>query len=194
MSYAELLSGVASPVGIVELCDGRAVIRVASSEFRCLTGTAGAAEGDLLACTLRFEAAAFQRAVDAALGPLPEGAPSYAVPQGEFMAWSAGKLPHRVTVRRARRRVRLQRGNVDACLLVVELLRDGRGGRGALRVGDLGRCRQERERETDAKGSVHGARILARSSLHHKTRQSLSPTLPWPRRHREHRDLPLVGR
>ena len=45
MSYAELLSGVASPVGIVELCDGRAVIRVASSEFRCLTGTAGAAEG-----------------------------------------------------------------------------------------------------------------------------------------------------
>jgi PAS domain S-box-containing protein len=101
MALAELLSGVAAPVGIVELIDGRALIRAASSEFRCLTGTAGIPDADLLSSTLRFEASAFQQAVDAALGTLPEGSPAYAVPQGDFVAWSAGKLPHRVTVRRA---------------------------------------------------------------------------------------------
>jgi two-component system cell cycle sensor histidine kinase/response regulator CckA len=101
MSFAELLCGVATPVGIVEPQAGRMLIRAASSEFRCLTGTAGVAEPDLLHCTLRFEPDTLQRAMDAALGTLPPDAPSYAVPQGDFVAWSAGGVPHRVTVRRA---------------------------------------------------------------------------------------------
>ena len=81
MPYAELLRGVATPVGIVEPLAGRVLIRAASSEFRCLTGTAGVAEPDLLACTLRFEPSTWERAVAAAMGTLPPDAPSYAVPE-----------------------------------------------------------------------------------------------------------------
>lgn len=100
MDAAELLVAVAAPVAIVEPGAERLLVTAASGAFRCMMGHAGDGPPDLAKCNLRFEPESFRRALVAADADVPEGSPSYAVAEGEFIVWSAGGLPFRVAVRR----------------------------------------------------------------------------------------------
>ncbi|MCA9576697.1 MAG: response regulator [Myxococcales bacterium] len=100
MDATELLAGVAAPVAVIEPTTDACLVVAASPSFRCMMGYRGEGDADLLACALRFEPPALWRAIEAADGDPPAGAPPYVVAEGDFIVWSVGGLPFQVCVRR----------------------------------------------------------------------------------------------